>query len=146
LRHQNGEGPDHRGGGVEAREPEQLGRRLKILDTAETSTGQDRVIRAELVGSDQCMVAGYTVQAAAPALGMCRKLAEAGVDLDTPLHAYRCGTLALSIRSIGEGARLTVKERPFGPVFESWKPFPTPPVSPPTRTVRPPQGRRRAAR
>ena len=51
MHYQNGEGPDHRSGGVEARELEQLGRRLEVLPTAEKSLRQVRVIRAEIVGA-----------------------------------------------------------------------------------------------
>ena len=68
------------------------------------------------------------MRAMAPVLAMCRKLIADGDDPDRPLHAYRGAVLCLIVRSIGEAAQLTVKERPCGPVFERWVPFPTPPV------------------
>jgi hypothetical protein len=40
---------------------------------------------------------------------MCRKLIAAGHDPATPLEAYRGPILCLRVRSIGEGAKLTVK-------------------------------------
>jgi hypothetical protein len=88
-------------------------------------------IRAELAGSDTATAEGLAAHGAAPLLALCRKLILAGYDPKAPLIAYRGTTLCLRIRAIGEGARLTVKERPFGPVFEHWEPFCTPPVRPP---------------
>jgi hypothetical protein len=42
-------------------------------------------------------------------LALCRKLVATGFDPNTPLEAYRNrNTLALKVRSIGEGARLAV--------------------------------------
>jgi len=67
--HQNGEGPAHRIGGGEARELEQLGRRLEVLLTAEESLRQDRIIRAELFGDDRCSAEGITVRAAGAGAG-----------------------------------------------------------------------------
>ena len=67
-------------------------------------------IHAEIIGSDRCEAAGITVRAAAPVLAMCRKLLAAGYDPDRPLHAYRGDALALKVRTIGEGAKLTVEE------------------------------------
>jgi hypothetical protein len=43
----------------------------------------------------------------APVLGLCRALLEAGYDPRRPLRAYRGDTVALKIRSIGEGAAYT---------------------------------------
>jgi hypothetical protein len=91
-------------------------------------------IRAELHGSDTCTAEGFTARGHAPVLALCRLLVDAGIDPGRPLHAYRSTTLSLAIRSIGEGAKLTVKDRPFGPVFEKWVPFSTPPVGPPMRS------------
>jgi len=57
----------------------------------------------------------------APVLAVCRKLTSAGFDPSRPLHAYRGDTLSLKVRSIGEGARLTVDETRTA--FARWKPF-----------------------
>jgi hypothetical protein len=67
-------------------------------------------IVAELVGSDHCHAGGLAVRAYAPALEMCRRLLAAGFHSDRPLHAYRGGTLALTVTSIGWGARHTVED------------------------------------
>ncbi len=94
-------------------------------------TGQVRVIRAELIGSGTAVAKGITAQGNSPVLELCRLLVAASFDPDTPLHAHRGNVLCLIVCSIGAAPRLTVKERPFGPAFEQWEPFPTPPVKPP---------------
>src|SRR5205807_8454540 len=75
-------------------------------------------VRAELSGPYICKAEGITANSSTPALSLCRELLRAGVDPDRALEIFRAGTLSLRIRTIGEGARLTVKERPCGPVFE----------------------------
>jgi hypothetical protein len=91
---------------------------------------QINAVRAEIINSDECSAEGITAHGNAPVLGLCRELIKAGFDPGRPLHAYRGATLCLIVRSIRQGARLTVKDRPFGPVFERWVPFSYPPVSP----------------
>src|SRR5262249_61635956 len=63
---------------------------------------------ADLVGSDVCTAPGIIARSYAPVLALCRRLIEAGIDPDQPLHVYRGDTLALVVRSIAEGARLAV--------------------------------------
>ena len=84
-------------------------------------------LRADLHGSNQADAEGITKRGHAPVLSLCRQLLAAGLDPDRAMEVFRGATLALRIRSIGTAARLTVKERPFGPVFEQWAPFSTPP-------------------
>jgi hypothetical protein len=79
-------------------------------------------IRAEIIDSDRCEAEGHTVRAAAPVLAMCRKLVDAGYDQGRPLHAYRGDMLSLKVRSIGEGALLTVEDNRFGtPTLRRWR-------------------------
>jgi hypothetical protein len=66
------------------------------------------VIRADLSGSTICTAAGITVDVSSPVLAMCRKLTAAGYDPTLRLECYRGDVLALTVRSIGEGARLEV--------------------------------------
>jgi hypothetical protein len=80
-------------------------------------------IRATLVGSSRCEAEAITARGNTPVLNLCRVLVEAD-DPNRPLHAYRGHVLALSVHSIGEGARLTVKEDRCGPRFVPWEPFP----------------------
>jgi hypothetical protein len=67
-------------------------------------------IRADLIGSNRASAAGITVNGHAPVCRLCRALIRAGHDPATPLEAFRGATLCLRVRSIGEGADLTVRE------------------------------------
>jgi hypothetical protein len=69
-----------------------------------------QAIRAVIIGSNQAEANGITARGHAPVLALCRALIEAGHDPNTPLEAYRGSTLCLRVRSIGEGARLTVED------------------------------------
>jgi hypothetical protein len=96
---------------------------------------------AQLIGSRGCEALGIVATGNAPVLGLCRKLLFAGVNPDSALAVYRDRVLSLRIRSIGEAARLTVKEQDHGRAqFARWKPFPSSPVGSPMR-----KNRRRAA-
>jgi hypothetical protein len=77
-------------------------------------TTKTQALRAVIIGSNQTEANGITARGHAPVLGLCRALLEAGHDPDTPLDAYRGSTLCLRVRSIGEGARLTVKDSATG--------------------------------
>jgi hypothetical protein len=71
-------------------------------------------IQAELTGSDTATAAGLMVRTHAPLLALCRKLIEAGHDPDRPLEAWRDGTLALTVRTIGEAADLRINSKGTG--------------------------------
>ena len=111
MPHQNGAGPAHRGDGGEAQSSV-----LGWLATATDSRPHTKLqlVRADLVGADTAVAAGITATGHAPLLTLCRRLVEAGHDPSTPLEAYRGTILCLRVRSIGAGARLTVKEGPDG--------------------------------
>ena len=51
---------------------------------------------------------GIEIKSPSPVLGLCRRLIAEGCDPTTPLEAYRGDTLCLTIRSIGEAAKLEV--------------------------------------
>ena len=72
------------------------------------ATSRQAAIRAELSGSNICSALGIAIRAYAPVLELCRQLVAAGQNPTTPLHAYRLGVLCLTIRSIGEAARLEI--------------------------------------
>jgi len=77
-----------------------------------------RIVRAELIGSTTCTAAGISVTNGTPVLSLCRRLFEAGHDPATRLEVYRGTVLALTVRSIGEAAQLTIKTAGNGnPVF-----------------------------
>jgi hypothetical protein len=67
-------------------------------------------IRAELIGSSRCSAVGMAATGAAPVLALCRQLVAAGMAPDYGLEVYRGDQLALLIRSIGDAAKLTVRE------------------------------------
>ena len=71
-------------------------------------------IRAELIGSNACSALGITARGHAPVLALCQLLIEAGHDPNRPLLAYRGDTLCLGVRSIVEGAALTVEDDRLG--------------------------------
>jgi hypothetical protein len=72
--------------------------------------GKTSAIRAQLIGSSTCSAVGKTAMGPAPVLTLCRQFVAAGLDPNYPLEVYRGGRLALSVRSIGEAAKLTVRE------------------------------------
>jgi hypothetical protein len=106
--HVNGEGAPRCGNSGDAQGIVELASATVPHKTDRTET-QVAPIRAALFGSDQCRAEGCTVRAASPILETCRRLTQAGYDPDRPLHCYRGDILALRVRSIGEGAALTVK-------------------------------------
>jgi hypothetical protein len=67
-------------------------------------------IIAELAGSRTATAAGVTATGNAPVLALCRRLLEAGHDPASALEAYRGKIPCLRVRSIGEAAKLTVRE------------------------------------
>ena len=115
--HLNGEGAPRCGNSGDAQGIVELASATVPHKTDRTET-QAAPIRAALFGSDQCRAEGCTVRAASPILETCRRLTQAGYDPDRPLHCYRGDILALRVRSIGEGAALTVKTAGNGsPIF-----------------------------
>ena len=72
------------------------------------------VITGVLTGTDHASAEGITATGPSPVLALCRRLIDAGYDPALPLVAYRGSTLALRVRSIGEGARLEVSHRGTG--------------------------------
>jgi len=76
--------------------------------------GNTQVIRAELIGSDTCTAVGLTVRVGTPVLTLCRRLIDVGYDAATPLLVYRGEVLALTIRSIGQAARLEINAKGTG--------------------------------
>jgi len=71
-------------------------------------------IRSDLIGSNRASAAGLVATGHAPVTKLCRRLIEAGHDPALPLEVYRGTTLCLRVRSIGEGAALTVEDNENG--------------------------------
>jgi hypothetical protein len=105
-----------------APEQDQLGGPVGSENGLPPHSTQD--IRAELVGIDTCIAAGQVARGAAPVLAMCRQLIEDGHDPELSLRAYRGDVLCITVRTIGEGAALTVAEGSRDmPRFRRWKPM-----------------------
>jgi hypothetical protein len=94
---------------------------------------QKHIIACQIIGSDRCTYDSLVVKHNAPVLAMCRKLIEAGYDPERPLQAYRGDTLCLKVRTIAEGARLTVEEGPNGPRLVPFRPARTCVIASPMR-------------
>jgi hypothetical protein len=91
-------------------------------------------ITAQLIGSHRCESLGIVATGHAPVLNLCRSLLAAGLNPDQALHVYRNGTLALRVKSLRTGARLTVKEPDRGRAhFSKWMAFAASPVASPMR-------------
>ena len=77
---------------------------------------------AKLSGNGTCSATGFKVTGHAPVLALCRELIAAGLDPDQALEVYRGAILALRVRSIAAGARLTVEDDSRGtPRFRPWR-------------------------
>src|SRR4051812_11933379 len=74
------------------------------------TSANTQTIVVQIIGHDTASGEGLTVRARSPVLALCRKLVAAGYDPATPLQAYRGPTLCLGVRTIGEGAKMTVRE------------------------------------
>jgi len=79
-----------------------------------SSNNAPAVISVTLTGSDTAAALGITVRSSSPLLCLCRALLDAGADLDQPLHAFRGDVLALTIRTLADGARLEVNQHGTG--------------------------------
>jgi hypothetical protein len=104
--------------------PGQKSQRKRLDDGRPRKNNFPTPIRATLLGSNRCEALGFTGRGHSPVFALCRALVAAGHDPRRSLHAYRGEVLALKVPSIGEGARLTVREDRAGPRFVSWEPFP----------------------
>ena len=104
-----------------------ISRKIKrnVFDGNSSAAGH---VTATLAGSDRCEADGIAIRGAAPVLKLCRSLIAAGLDPDRALHVFRGAKLALRIRSLRDGARLTVKEPDRGRVhFAPWHGLPSSP-------------------
>jgi hypothetical protein len=84
---------------------------ITLLQVISNSQGRatPRTI-ALLIGRSTAIGAGIAVHGHAPVTRLCRELLEAGHDPALVLEVYRGTDLCLRVRSIGEGALLTVEE------------------------------------
>jgi len=67
-----------------------------------------QALRVELHDSDVAEAFGYRVTSSSPVLSLCRDLLDDGCGEHEPLECWRGDMRCLSIRSIGEAARLHI--------------------------------------
>jgi hypothetical protein len=112
-----------------------FGRQVDLLATLTRGQIQEAV-RAELRRDDTAMALGIKAIGYAPVIALCRALLKAGTDPTLPLEVWRGNVLALTVRSIGKAALLTVTTgRNGAPVFVRHAPRGSAAASP----VRPPK-------
>jgi len=94
------------------RSPSSVARNIRKTRKRLTAAAAISAVRVELIGANCATTLGIEAHGPSPVLALCRALVEAGHDPATS------DMLALRVRSIGEGARLTVEDNHIGkPVF-----------------------------
>jgi hypothetical protein len=82
------------------------------------------VIIAELIGHDRAQAGDIVARSRSPVFALCRALLAAGADPNSKLECFRGSVLALTVRTIGIGAKLTIRETVTdGPRVVRWKPL-----------------------
>ena len=88
----------------------------------ESETGA--VIIAQLVGHDRAQAGDVVVRSRTPVFALCRALLAAGANPNSRLECFRGSVLALTVKSVGIGAKLTIRETVTdGPRVVRWKPL-----------------------
>jgi hypothetical protein len=91
---------------------------------AERDGGRAPTIIATLIGNDTAQAGDIVSRGRSPVFALCRALLAAGANPDSPLECYRGGVLALTVRTIGIGAKLTIKENDWvGPKVVLYEPL-----------------------
>ena len=92
------------------------------------------VIIAQLIGDDTAQAGDVVVRSRSPVFALCRALLAAGADPNSKLECFRGSVLALTVKTIGIGAKLTIRETVAdGPRVVRWKPLQDRDVSAPVR-------------
>jgi hypothetical protein len=80
---------------------------------AQPGRARDPIVAA-ITGSDTAVALDTAVRSHSPVLCLCRALLGAGMDPNQPLHAFRGDVLALTIRTLADGAWLEVSQHGTG--------------------------------
>jgi hypothetical protein len=72
------------------------------------------VIIAKLIGDDKAQAGDIVVRSRSPVFALCRALLAAGANPNSKLECFRGSVLALTVKTIGIGAKLTIKENDWG--------------------------------
>jgi hypothetical protein len=82
------------------------------------------VIIAQLIGDDRAQAGGIVARSRSPVFELCRALLAAGADPNCKLECFRGSVLALTVKTIGLGAKLTTKENDWvGPKVVPYEPL-----------------------
>ena len=82
------------------------------------------VIIAQLIGDDKAQAGDIVARSRSPAFTLCRALLAAGADPNSKLECFRGSVLALTVKTIGIGAKLTIKENDWvGPKVVPYEPL-----------------------
>ena len=93
-------------------------------------------ITAALIGDDTAQAGDIVCRGRSPVFALCRALLAAGAHPESRLECYRGTTLALVVKAIGRGAKLTIKESDHGGLrIARWEPFPSDLASAPVRQI-----------
>lgn len=68
------------------------------------------VIIAQLTSDDTAQVGDIVVRSRSPVFALCRALLAAGANPNSKLECFRGSVLAFTVKTIGIGAKLTIKE------------------------------------
>jgi hypothetical protein len=82
------------------------------------------VIIAHLIGHDSAQAGDIVARSRSPVFALCRALLAAGANPNSKLVCFRGSVLALTVKSIGIGAKSTIKENDWvGPKVVPYEPF-----------------------
>jgi hypothetical protein len=82
------------------------------------------VIVAQLIGHDRAQAGDIVARGRSPVFALCRALLAAGANPNSKLECFRGSVLALTVKTIGIGAKLTIKENDWvGPKVVPYEPF-----------------------
>jgi len=82
------------------------------------------VIIAKLINDDVAQAGDIVARSRTPVFALCRALLAAGANPNSKLECFRGSVLALTVKTIGIGAKLTIKENDWvGPKVVPYEPF-----------------------
>ena len=82
------------------------------------------VIIAQLIGHDRAQAGDIVARSRSPVFALCRALLAAGANPNSKLECFRGSVLALTVKTIGIGAKLTIKENDWvGPKVVRYEPL-----------------------
>ena len=82
------------------------------------------VIIAQLIGNDTAQAGEIVARGRSPVFALCHALLAAGANPNSRLKCFRGSVLALTVKTIGIGAQLTIKQNDWvGPKVVAYEPL-----------------------